>query len=205
MHVTVDDQDPSATRVHAGPDAADLCQSLSARAFTLAGGTTVYLVEQHALPIVSMDLNFAGGAAVDPPGKEGLASVCMAMLTEGTEALDKLAYTERLADVASSIGGYASDDSVGLTLSSLGKHLATTFALFADTLRAPGFRRSDFERLVHRRIEGIRQAKRSPASGSTMLPEPVCVPGETLWPTSGDFPVTWQTRDMAVAPRSSTL
>ncbi|HET9625737.1 MAG TPA: pitrilysin family protein [Kofleriaceae bacterium] len=132
--------------------------------FDLACGVTAYLVEQHALPIVSMDLSFAGGAAADPVGKEGLASVCMAMLTEGTRELDKLAYTERLADTASSIGGYASDDSVGLTLSSLGKHLASTFALFADTLRAPGFRRSDFERLVKRRIEGVRQAKGSPAS-----------------------------------------
>ena len=60
-----------------------------------------------------MDLNFDGGAVVDPPGKEGLASVCMAMLTEGTEQLDKLAYAEALADTASSIGGYAGDDSVG--------------------------------------------------------------------------------------------
>jgi len=61
------------------------------KTFTLRCGIRVYLVEQHALPLVSMDLSFEGGAAVDPPGKEGLASVCMAMLTEGTEQLDKLA------------------------------------------------------------------------------------------------------------------
>jgi zinc protease len=134
------------------------------RPFTLRCGVKVYLVEQHALPLVSMDLNFDGGAAIDPPGKEGLASVCMAMLTEGTAELDKLAYTERLADTASSLGGYAGDDSVGLTLSSLGKHLATTFALLVDTLRTPGLRRSDFDRMVQRRIEGIKQAKGSPAS-----------------------------------------
>ncbi|HEX4420255.1 MAG TPA: pitrilysin family protein [Kofleriaceae bacterium] len=134
------------------------------KSFSLRSGIKVYLVEQHALPLVSMDLNFDGGAAIDPPGKEGLASVCMALLTEGTEQLDKLAYTERLADTASSIGGYATDDSVGVTLSSLGKHLDATFALFLETLRAPGFRRSDFERMIKRRIEGIKQAKGSPAS-----------------------------------------
>jgi zinc protease len=134
------------------------------RSFTLASGIKVYLVEQHTLPLVSMDLNFDGGAAVDPRGKEGLASVCMAMLTEGTEKLDKIAYAERLADTASSIGGYAGEDSVGLTLSSLAKHLEPTFAQFVDTLRAPGFRQSDFDRMVKRRIEGIKQAKGSPAS-----------------------------------------
>ena len=132
--------------------------------FTLASGIVVYLVEQHVLPLVSLDLNFDGGAAIDPPGKEGLASVCMAMLTEGTELLDKLAYAERLADTASSIGGYAGDDSVGLTMSSLARHLDATFAQFADTLCAPGFRASDFDRMIHRRIEGVRQSKGSPAS-----------------------------------------
>ncbi|HEY0195499.1 MAG TPA: pitrilysin family protein, partial [Kofleriaceae bacterium] len=139
------------------------------KAFGLARGIKAYLVEQHALPIVSLDLNFDGGAVVDPPGKEGLASVCMTMLTEGTEQLDKLAYTEQLADTASSIGGYATDDSVGLTLSSLGQHLDATFALLVDTLRAPGFRRSDFDRLIARRIEGVRQAKGSPASVASRI------------------------------------
>jgi len=134
------------------------------KAFTLASGVKVYLVEQHALPLISMDLNFDGGAAVDPRGKEGLASVCMAMLTEGTIALDKLAYTERLADTASSIGGYASEDSVGLTLSSLTRHLDATFRQLVDTLRAPGFRQADFARMIERRIEGLKQAKGSPAS-----------------------------------------
>jgi predicted Zn-dependent peptidase len=134
------------------------------QAFTLASGIQVYLVEQHALPLVSIDLNFDGGAAADPPGKEGLASVCMAMLTEGTEQLDKLAYAERLADTASSIGGYAGDDSVGLTLSSLSRHLDATFAQFVDTLCAPGFRQADFDRLIRRRIEGIKQSRSSPAS-----------------------------------------
>jgi zinc protease len=139
------------------------------QSFTLASGIQVYLVEQHTLPLVSMDLHFDGGAAIDPPGKEGLASVCMAMLTEGTEQLDKLAYAERLADTASSIGGYAGDDSVGLTLSSLARHLDATFALLADTLCAPGFRRPDFDRMIRRRIEGIRQARRSPASVASRI------------------------------------
>jgi zinc protease len=134
------------------------------KSFTLRSGIKVYLVEQHGLPLVSMDLNFDGGAAVDPKGKEGLASLCMAMLTEGTEKLDKIAYAESLADTASSINGYAGEDSVGLTLSSLSKHLDPTFAQFVDTIRTPGFRQSDFDRMVKRRIEGVKQSKGSPAS-----------------------------------------
>ena len=132
--------------------------------FTLKSGIKVYLVEQHALPLVSMDLNFEGGSLTDPKGKEGLAGVCMSMLTEGTQQLDKIQYSEALADVASSVSSYAADDSIGITLGSLTKHLDTTFALFGQTLLAPGFRASDFDRMIKRRIESVKQSKGNPAS-----------------------------------------
>jgi predicted Zn-dependent peptidase len=132
--------------------------------FTLKNGIKVYLVEQHTLPIVSVELNFDGGSILDPDGKEGLASVCMAMLTEGTQRLDKIAYSEALADIASSIGSSAGDDMQSVSMGSLSKHFETTLALFAETLRVPGFRPEDLERMVKRRIEGVRQQKASPAS-----------------------------------------
>jgi zinc protease len=132
--------------------------------FTLKNGIKVYLVEQHNLPIVSMDLNFDGGSISDPKGKEGLASACMSLLTEGTEKLDKIQYSEALADVASNINAYAGDDSQGVQLASLTKHLDTTFALFADTILTPGLRDSDFDRLKKRRVEAVRQQRTSPTS-----------------------------------------
>ena len=132
--------------------------------FTLKNGIKVFLVEQHTLPIVSMDLNFDGGSITDPKGKEGLASVCMSLLTEGTQKLDKISYSEALADVASNINAYASDDSLGVQLATLTKHVDTTFALFADTLLAPGLRDADFDRLKKRRIESIRQSRSNPTS-----------------------------------------
>ena len=130
--------------------------------FTLANGIEVYLVEQHALPIVSMDLNFDGGSVIDPKGKDGLASACMAMLTEGTQRLDKLQYSEALADIASQINAYATDDTQGVGLATLTKHLDATFALFADTLRTPGWRPADFDRLIKRRVESLKQQRGNP-------------------------------------------
>jgi zinc protease len=132
--------------------------------FTLKNGIKVYLVEQHTLPIVSMDLNFDGGSVTDPKGKDGLAGLCMSMLTEGTQKLDKIAYSEALADVASNINAYAADDSQGVQLASLTKHVDTTFALFAETLLSPGMREADFDRLKKRRIESVRQSRSNPTS-----------------------------------------
>jgi predicted Zn-dependent peptidase len=137
--------------------------------FTLKNGIKVYLVEQHTLPIVSVELNLDGGGIADPDGKEGLASVCMAMLTEGTERLDKIAFSEALADIASSVSAFAGDDTQGVAMNTLTKHFETTFALFVETIRTPGFRAAELERLVKRRIEGVRQAKASPASISNRV------------------------------------
>ena len=69
-------------------------------------------------------------------------SVCMAMLTEGTEQLDKIAVRRgarrhRVEHRRATRG----DDTQGSSLGSLTKHLDTTFALFVDTLRAPGLPR----------------------------------------------------------------
>ena len=141
--------------------------------FTLKNGVKVFLVEQTTLPLVSMDLTFDGGSATDPKGKEGLSSVCMSMLTEGTAKLDKIQYAEALADVASNISTYASDDAHGLSLSSLTKHLDATFALFTDTLLQPGFRQSDFDRMIKRRIESVKQSKGTPASVASRVSGPV--------------------------------
>jgi predicted Zn-dependent peptidase len=128
----------------------------------LASGITAYLVESHTLPIVSFDLALSGGSIAEPPGKEGLAGVCMSLIGEGTEKLDKIAYSEALADVASSISPYASDDVQGIAASTLSKHLDETFALFADTVRAPGLRAEDLDRLIKRRIEAVKQQKGAP-------------------------------------------
>ncbi len=132
--------------------------------FTLKNGVKVFLVEQHTLPIISVDLNFEGGSLIDPKGKEGLASVCMSMLTEGTESLDKIQFAEALGDIASGVSSYASDDTHGVTFNTLTKHLDATFALFSDSLQKPGFRQSDFDRMISRRIENVKQSKGNPAS-----------------------------------------
>jgi predicted Zn-dependent peptidase len=131
--------------------------------FSLKNGIKVYLVEQHALPLVAMDLVFDGGNATDPVGKEGLASVCMAMLTEGTEKLDKIQYSEALADTASNIGSFGGEVEASVSLSTLTKHLPSTFALYVDTLRTPGFRQRDFDLMIKRRIEAVKQSKGTPA------------------------------------------
>lgn len=135
----------------------------------LDNGITAYLVETHDLPTISVDLNFDGGQVTDPKGKEGLASVCMDMISEGTERLEKIEYSEVLADTASSISSYAAAESHGVTMRTLTKHLDATHALFVETLMTPGLRDNDFARMIKRRLEALKQAKGSARSVSSRV------------------------------------
>jgi predicted Zn-dependent peptidase len=127
--------------------------------FVLDNGIRAYLVERHDLPVVSLDLVFDGGTITDPAGKRGLASVCMDLLTEGTIELDKIAFNEAKADLASDIGSWASVEEQGIRMSSLTAQLDKTQALLVATLLRPGMRAEDFDRLIKQRLEGIKQAK----------------------------------------------
>lgn len=136
----------------------------AAQRWKLKNGLEIILVERHELPVVTLELVLPGGTAWDPPGKEGLASVCMALQGEGTQGLDKLQFAESLADLASTVGTWASVDQQGLQAAMLKRNLLPTLDLFADTLLKPGMRQEDLARLVARRQAALQASKGNPAS-----------------------------------------
>jgi len=137
--------------------------------FPVRGGIRAFLMEQHTLPTISVSLVMPGGSVNDPKGKEGLASVCMGLLSDGTKELDKIALSEALADTASSVSSYAGRDEQGLSMSTLTKHFDSTFKLFHATLMTPGFRKDQFERSIKRRVARLRQTKASARSVSRRI------------------------------------
>lgn len=137
--------------------------------FKLKNGIEVYLLERHLYPTVSMQLVFEGGSINDPANKTGLAGVCMGLLSQGTETLDKVAFEEALADLASSIGSFAGNDQQYVTMSTLKKNLDPTLDLWVDTLMRPGMRQEDFDRDIKRTLTSIEQAKSSPGAIASRL------------------------------------
>jgi zinc protease len=153
--------------------------------FSLPGGISVFLVERHNLPIVSMSLVFEGGGFVDPKGKDGLASVCSTLMSEGTQALGKIEMEEALADIASSVESGSSDDQHFVSLGSLKKNLAQTLDLWGDTLLKPGMRQDELDRSLKRRIAGLQQTKGNPAAVAQRLSDSVVYGPDHLF---GRFP-----------------
>ena len=76
--------------------AAPVARAITIEEVKSPGGITAWLVEDHSLPVVTIDVSFRGGAALDPAGKDGLASLVCDLLDEGAGDLD----SERLSGPA---------------------------------------------------------------------------------------------------------
>ena len=59
---------------------------------TLSNGLQVVLIEDHELPLFSLQLTVRSGSFTDPAGKEGLADLAMNLLDEGTTKKDTIAF-----------------------------------------------------------------------------------------------------------------
>src|SRR5438552_3266161 len=71
----------------------------------LSNGVPVIVAERHGLPLVSVQLNFIGGAnQYEPAGKPGLAGFVGSMLTEGTTTRSGDQLSNDLQMVGTNIG-----------------------------------------------------------------------------------------------------
>ena len=137
--------------------------------FRLPQGIDVYLVERHTLPTISFRLVFPGGSRQVSRRRQGTSAVCMSLLAEGTKRLDRTAFREALADIASSISSYATSDQLVVSMSTITEHFDKTFLLYAEMLAQPGVREDDFKRLVALRLETLKQVKGSARSVARRL------------------------------------
>jgi zinc protease len=107
-------------------------------------------------PNIAFRLWFKVGSQNDPIGKEGLAALTAAMLTEGgTRAAS---YDEILARLYPLAAGYGSNVDREMTIVTGRAHreaVGAFYPLFTDAVLAPGFREDDFRRLRDQFVSAI--------------------------------------------------
>ena len=54
------------------------------KTFTTPAGTPAWLVEDHNIPFVALELRFIGGTAIEPMEKRGVTQFMMGLLEEGS-------------------------------------------------------------------------------------------------------------------------
>lgn len=104
-----------------------------------AAGVEAWLVEDHSNPIVTARIAFRGGAATDPPGKEGLARMVAGLLDEGAGELDSAGFQRRLEELAITLRFDADLDVFGGSIETLAEHREEAFALLRRALGTPRF------------------------------------------------------------------
>jgi zinc protease len=129
---------------------------------TSAGGITAWLVEDHSLPVVTVDVSFRGGAALDPADKAGLATLTADLLDEGAGELDSQAFQGRLEDLATSLEFAASADAIGASLRTVTANLTPALELLRLGLSAPRFEEAAVTRVRSQLLAELARNAREP-------------------------------------------
>ncbi|HLV83964.1 MAG TPA: insulinase family protein, partial [Devosia sp.] len=75
-------------------------------------GIDAWLVEDYAVPIITIRFAFEGGTTQDPAGKEGLTSLLTALFDEGAGTLDSESFQIALDDAGAEMGFIADADAL---------------------------------------------------------------------------------------------
>ncbi|WP_371133605.1 M16 family metallopeptidase [Methyloversatilis sp.] len=127
-------------------------------------GARVYFVESRVLPILDVQVDFDAGAARDPAGKSGVASMTQSLLDTGAGGLDEDTLAERFTDLGAQLGGVADNDRAGLSLRTLSsaREREGSLALLHTLLTQPEFPAAVLDREKARAISGLREADTKP-------------------------------------------
>jgi zinc protease len=127
-------------------------------------GARIFFVENHSLPILDVQVDFAAGTAYDPPGKAGLAGLTQGLLDMGVQAMDETQIANRLADLGALLSGGVDMDraSVSLrTLSSDDKRIPALDVL-RSVLSSPQFPAEVLAREKARTVAALKEALTRP-------------------------------------------
>ena len=110
-------------------------------------GMTAWLVEEHSIPFVALQIIFKGGANLDPTDKRGVTALMMALIEEGAGDMDARAFATAQEGLAASFGFDAHNDSVTVSAQFLTENRDDAIALLKTALTQPRFDEDAIERV----------------------------------------------------------
>jgi zinc protease len=115
--------------------------------YTRPNGMTVWILERHALPIVSVQVVVPAGAATDPADKGGLALATANMLDEGAGARGALDISRDIDRLGATLSTGAYADYAFAAITTLKKNLAPASAILGDVIVKPSFLPVEWKRV----------------------------------------------------------
>lgn len=137
--------------------------------FKLSNGLAVSLIEKHDVPLVQIELVVRAGTAMDPAGKNGLASMTAAMLEEGAGGRNALEFADACDFLGASLNAYASQHTSGAVLHTPLSKLDSALALLADMALRPAFPAEELQRNRMERLTTLAQQHDQPRAIASVL------------------------------------
>ena len=129
---------------------------------TLSNGLRVYVARTEGLPLVSARLSFDAGASDDPQGREGVASMAAALITQGAAGRSAPEIATDIERLGAAIGASAGADFTSVYANSPSNTFAQTFALMTQLVRQPDFAQEELDRTRDQTLDGLRVALSQP-------------------------------------------
>lgn len=129
-------------------------------------GVRFWLVEDYAVPIVSLEFAMRGGSSEDPAGKAGVAMMMAGLLDEGAGDLDNQAFQRALDERAIEISFHAERDHLGGRMRTLVRELDRAGELLKMAVNQPRFDEAPFERVREQMNARLRHDMHDPAAMS---------------------------------------
>lgn len=129
--------------------------------FKLKNGLTVYLMEQHEVPLINVSAVFDAGS-INDGDKYGLAGLTADALLFGTQKYSKEQIEEMTDFVGASLSTFAGKESAGIHASFAAKDQEKLWDIIHQVLLFPVFNAKEFEKHKQRTLLQLDQQKESP-------------------------------------------
>jgi zinc protease len=126
------------------------------------GGLTAWLVEDHSIPFMALEIRFRGGASLDAPEKRGAINLMTYLLQEGAADMDARAYARAVEGLAASVSFGIDDDALSVSARFLSENRDDAVALMRAALLEPRFDDEAIERVRRQVISGIESDAKDP-------------------------------------------
>lgn len=137
------------------PDHSEPAQARETQKFVTPGGISVWLVEDHGIPIVSMRFAIRGGSVGDPAGKEGAGNLLANLMEEGAGSLDTEAFKDKLEALGSRLSFSISRVAFTGSITTLKRNLDETAELMRLALQDPNLNADDFDKSKREELASI--------------------------------------------------
>ncbi|MDX2236968.1 MAG: pitrilysin family protein [Hyphomonadaceae bacterium] len=121
----------------------------------LSNGLRVIAASVRGVPLISVDMRFASGAADDPRDRAGLASLTADLVVKGAGTRSAVEIASQIESLGASLSAGAGADSSAVQLQTRVDRADQAFSILADVVRAPAFAAEEVERQRQQMLDGL--------------------------------------------------